>query len=144
MISTWISAAVVAALASAFAGSEAGQAKPGATPGAAAVVASAAGGAEAGARPSAPAATVTISGPGLVRPNDTCRWFSYVDGLTSVGFAVHDWSGGTPSVVADNEYQAYSSSNFTVTVSIYNGSGEFVGTASKNVSVNANATPCMF
>lgn len=140
MISTWISAAVVAALASAFAGADAGEAASRLAPGAAAVVAGTVGGE---AVDPAPAADITISGPGTVKPNASCTWWAI--GSDAVGFGyTYEWSGGTMTDQYDNAYSAMKASGtLSLSVTVYDRFGGVVGTAYKNVSVTSSSAPCM-
>lgn len=138
-INIWMSAAVAAALASAFApGADADRARPGSAAGAAAVVEHTTPGAESLVGP-ASASSYSIDGPSSVRPNTQCSWWA----IGTYG-ASYEWTGGHYPYNAGDHYIASSgTSTFQIRVTVYDGFGQVLGTASKNVTVSANALPCM-
>ena len=136
-INTWISAALVFGLAGA-AGSS------GSTPSSAAIAAGAVmeSVARAGAAlDRAPQFSVSISGPSKIRPSTACTWFAIVSGGTLP--YTYQWVGGAAISQYDNAYEASATRSFYLDLTVYDGNGLVVGTASKYVTVSSTAGACM-
>ncbi len=88
-----------------------------------------------------PPLTVSISGPGSIRPNTTCEWIGSASGGTP-GYT-YDWSGGSTIYEDGGEiYLARGSGSFTVSVTVTDAAGR-TASASKSVSVSNNAPACL-
>jgi len=91
----------------------------------------------------ATAGAVTISGPSSVRPNIECPFLAIVSGAT--GPFTYYWSqtAGTGYSDGADGYNATSAKyNYILRVTVEDGSGYPVGSASKSVTVSSSAPMC--
>lgn len=93
------------------------------------------------ARPAANTVEVSISGPGVVKPNVLCNWEGVV--TTTAGDYTLAWTGGTSGSTHNDRYFAYTpaSGTFYITVTATD-SDNNTDTSTKAVRVSSTAGGC--
>ncbi|HYR09027.1 MAG TPA: hypothetical protein VEQ60_14695, partial [Longimicrobium sp.] len=87
-----------------------------------------------------PPMTVTIYGPGTIRPNSTCYWWANVSGGTAP--YTYYWYGGVSSWRTDYEFFAYATRSFYLDVKVTDANGNVAwGSRYINVTTNTGACP---
>jgi hypothetical protein len=87
-----------------------------------------------------PPMTVTIYGPGTIRPNTTCYWWADVSGGTAP--YTYYWYGGVSSWRTDSEFWAYATRSFWLDVKVTDANGNVAwGSRYINVTTNTGACP---
>lgn len=87
-----------------------------------------------------PPMTVTIYGPGTIRPNTTCYWYSSVSGGTAP--YTYYWYGGVSSWRTDPEFFAYATRSFWLDLKVTDANGNVAwGSRYINVTTSTGACP---
>lgn len=86
-----------------------------------------------------PPMTVTIYGPGTIRPNSTCYWWANVSGGTAP--YTYYWYGGVSSWRTDYEFFAYATRSFWLDVKVTDANGN-VAWGSRYINVTSNTGAC--
>jgi hypothetical protein len=84
--------------------------------------------------------SVSIDGPNLVKPTQTCGFFSNVTGGTPTSY---QWRIGGVLVGTGSEVALQRSSSYTLTLQVWSADGQ-TATANKNVTVSSTAPNCFF
>lgn len=87
-----------------------------------------------------PPMSVTIYGPGTIRPNNTCYWWANVSGGT--GPYTYYWYGGTSSNRTGEEFWAYATRSFYLDVKVTDANGN-IAWGSRYINVTLNTGACM-
>lgn len=86
-----------------------------------------------------PPLKVTLYGPGTIRSNSTCYWWTSVSGGTAP--YTYYWYGGSSSWRTDSDFNASATGSFYLDVKVTDANGN-VAWGSKYVTVSSNAGAC--